>query len=174
MDVSGTIKKTERWRTDAFKLLCWRRFLKSPWEYKEFKPVNCKQNQSWIFIARTDAEAETLVLWPPDAKNWLTGKEPDSGNDWRWEEKETTEDAMIGWHHRFNGHEFEQTLGFCNRQGSLACCSPWGHKELDKTEWLNWTEIFFEYTGVLNVFIGFWRTWMTWTALKSIESSCVH
>ena len=80
--------------------------LKSLLDCKEIQPVNPKGNQSWIFIGRTDAEAEALILWPPDVKNWLFGKDPDAGNDWRWEEKGTTEDEMVGWHHQINGHEF--------------------------------------------------------------------
>ena len=114
--------------------------LESPLDCKEIKPVNPKGNQSWIFIGRTDAEAETSILWPPDKKNWLIGKDPDAGKDWRQEEKGTTENEMVGWHHWLGGHEFEQTLGDGEGQGSLACCSPWGHKELDMTDWLNWTE----------------------------------
>ena len=114
--------------------------LENPLDCKEIKPVDPKGNQSWILIGRTDAEAETPMFWPPDVKNWLTGKDPDAGKDWRQEEKGTTEDEMVGWHHWFNGHEFEQTLGVGDGQGSLACCSPWGHKESDTTEWLNWTE----------------------------------
>ena len=112
--------------------------LQSPLKCKEFKPVNPKGNQSWIFFWRTDAEAETLILWPPDVKNWLLGKDPDAGKDWRQEEKGMTEDEMVGWHHQLNGHEFEQALGGGDGQGSLACCSPWGHKESDTTEWLDW------------------------------------
>ena len=100
-----------------------------------------KGNQSWIFIGRTDAEAETPILWPPDAKKWLIGKDPDAGKDWRQEEKRTTEDEMVGWHHRLNGHEFEQTLGVGDGQGSLACCSPWGCKESDMAQRLKWTEL---------------------------------
>ena len=114
--------------------------LKSPLDCKEIQPVNPKGNQSWIFIGRTDAEAETPILWPPDAKNWLTGKDPDAGKDWRQEEKGTTEDEMVGWHHRLDGHEFEQAPGVGVGQGNLECCSPWGHKESDTTERLNWTE----------------------------------
>ena len=87
-----------------------------------------------MFIGSTDAEAETPILWPPDAKNQLIGKDPDAGKDRRWEEKGTTEDEMVGWHHGLNGHGFEQTLGDSGGQGSLACCSPWGRKELDTTE----------------------------------------
>ena len=100
---------------------------------KEIKPVNPKGNQPWIFIGRTDVEAETPILWPPDAKSWLIGKNPDARRDWRREEKGTTEDEMAGWHHRLNGHEFEQTLGDTEGPGSLVCWSPWGHKELDTT-----------------------------------------
>ena len=103
--------------------------------------VHPKGNQSWIFIGRTDAKAETPLLGPADAKNWLTGKDPDAGKDWRREEKSTTEDKMVWWHHRLNGLEFDQALEVGDGQGSLACCSPWGHKELDTTEWLNWTEL---------------------------------
>ena len=114
--------------------------LQSPLDCKEIKPVNPKRNQSWIFIVRTDAEAETPILGPPDAKNWLIRKDPDAGRDWRREEKGMTEDEMIGWHHRLNGHEFEQALGVGDGQGSLACCSAWGRKESD-TEWLDWTEL---------------------------------
>ena len=97
-------------------------------------------NQSWIFIGRTDAEAETPILWPPDANNWHIWKDPDAGNDWRWEEKGMTEDEMARWDHRLDGHEFEWTLGVGDGQGGLACCDPWGHKESDTTERLNWTE----------------------------------
>ena len=107
---------------------------------KKIKPVNSKWNQSWIFIGMTDAEAETPILWPPDAKSWLIWKDPDSGKDWRQEEKGTTEDEMVGWHHRFNGHEFEQTLGVGNGKGILVCCSPWGCKDSDMTEPLTWSE----------------------------------
>ena len=106
---------------------------------QEIKPGSPKGNQSWIFIGRTDAEAETPLLWPPDAKNGLNGKDPDAGNDWRQEEKGMTEDEMVRWHHWLNGREFEQALGVGDGQGSLACCSPWGCKKSDKTEQLNWT-----------------------------------
>ena len=108
----------------------------SPLDFKEIKPVNPKGNQSWIFIKRTDAEAEAPVLWPPDVKIWLIGKDPDAGKDWRQEEKGKTEDKMVGWHRWLSGHEFEQAPGDAEGQGSLACCSPWGCKESD-TEWLN-------------------------------------
>jgi len=104
--------------------------LESPLDSKEMKPVNPKRNKPWIFSGRTDAEAEAPILWPPDAKNWLIGKDPDAGKDWR-QEKGTTEDEMIGWHHWLNWHEFEQAPGDSGGQGSLVCCSPWGHKESD-------------------------------------------
>ena len=115
--------------------------LESPLDCKEIQPARPKGNQSWIFIGRADAEAETPILWPPDAKSWFTGKDPDAGKDWRWEEKSMTEDEMVGWHHQLNGHEFEQTLDVGDGQGCLLCCSPWGCKELDTTEWLNRTEL---------------------------------
>ena len=114
--------------------------LKSPLDYKEIKPVHPKVNQPWIFIGRTDAEADVPILWPHHAKSQLIGKDPDAGKDWRQEEKGTTKDEMVGWHHWLNGHEFEQTPGVGDGQGGLACCSPWGLKELDTTEQLNWTE----------------------------------
>ena len=107
---------------------------------KEIKPVHPKGDQSWIFTGRTDAEAEATKLWPPDVKNWLIGKDPDAGKDWRQEEKGTTEDEMVGWHHWLNGHEFEQVPGVGDGQRSLECYSPWVHKESDTTEQLNWTE----------------------------------
>ena len=138
--VRAFLKKAEHQRTDAFELWCYRRlWIQSPLDSREIKPVNPKGNQSWIFIARTDAEAETEVpiLWPPDVKSWRAGKDPDAGKDRRQEEKGTTEDEIVGWHHRFNGHEFEQTLGDSEGQGSLACCSPWGRKDLDTTSRLN-------------------------------------
>ena len=111
--------------------------LESLLKCKEIKPVNPKGNQSWIFIGRTDAEAETPILWPPDVKNWLVGKDPDDGKDWR-QEKGMTKEEMVGWYHWLNGHESEQALGGGGGQGGLACCSPWGHKESDMTEQLNW------------------------------------
>ena len=109
--------------------------LESPLDCKEIQPVSPKGNQSWIFIGRTDAEAS--ILWWPDVNSQLIKKDPDAGKDWRQEEKWTTEDEMVGWHHRLDGHEFEQAPGDGEGQGSLACCSPWGCKELDTTEWLN-------------------------------------
>ena len=99
----------------------------SPLDCKEMQPVHPKGDQSWVFIGRTDAEAETPILWPPDVKSWLIRKDPDAGKDWR-REKGTTEDEMVGWHHRLDGHEFEQTPGVGDGQRGLACCSPWGHR----------------------------------------------
>ena len=100
--------------------------LGSSLDCKEIKPVYCKGNQSWIFFGRTDAEVEAPIFWPPNVKNWLIGKDPASGKDWRKEEKRATEDEMVGWHHQLDGHEFEETLWVGDGQGSLACWSPWG------------------------------------------------
>ena len=104
--------------------------LESPMDCKEIQPVCPTRSQSWIYIGRTDAEAETPILWPPDAKNWLTGKDLDSGKGWRLEEKGTTGDEMTGWHHWLDGHEFEQGPGIGDGQGSLACYSPWGSQSI--------------------------------------------
>ena len=111
--------------------------LESPLDSKEIKPVNSKGNQSWIFIRRTDAKAETLVLWSPEVKNWITGKDTDAGKVWAQNEKGATEDKMVGWHHWLNGHEFEQIPGDSEGHGNLACCSPWGLKS--QTQLSNWT-----------------------------------
>ena len=110
--------------------------LQSPLDCKEIKPVHPKSNQSWF--GRTDAEAEIPILWPPDAKNWLTGKDPDARKDWG-QEKRKTEDEMVGQHHWLDGHAFEQAPGVGDGQGGLVCCSPWGLRESDTTEQLNWT-----------------------------------
>ena len=115
--------------------------LESPLDCKEIQPVHPKGDQSWVFIGRTDVEAETPILWPPDAKSWLIWKDPDAGKHWRQEEKGMTEDEIIGWHHWLNGHEFGWTPGVDDEQGDLVCCDSWGHKESDMTEWLNWTEL---------------------------------
>ena len=115
--------------------------LESPLDCKEIKQVNPKGIQSWIFIGKTDAEAATPTLWPPNVKNWLIGKDLDAGRDWRQEEKGMTEDEMVGWHHWLDGHEFEQAPGLGDGQRRLVCCSPWG-PESDMTEWLNWTGVF--------------------------------
>ena len=114
--------------------------LESPLDCKEIQPVHPKGDQSWVFIGKTEVEAETPILWPPDAKSWLIGKDPDAGKDWRQEE-ETTEDEMAGWHHGLNGHGFGWTPAVDDGQGGLACCSSWGCKESDTTERLNWTKL---------------------------------
>ena len=111
--------------------------LESSLNRKEIKPVNLEGSQSWIFIERTDTEAEAPILWPSDAKNWLIWKDPNAGQDGRQEEKGTTEDEMAGWHHRLDGHEFEQTPRDSEGLGSLVCYSPWGCKESDTNDWLN-------------------------------------
>ena len=116
--------------------------VESPLDCKEIQPVHPKGDQSWVFIGRTDAKAETPILWPPDAKSWLIWKDPDAGRNWGQEEKGMTEDEMVGWNHWLDGHESEWTLGDGDGQGGLACCDPWGCKELDTIEWLNWTEDF--------------------------------
>ena len=113
----------------------------SPLDCKEMQPVHSKGDQSWVFFGRTDAKAETPILWPPHAKSWLIGKDSDAGRDWGQKEKGTTEDEMAGWHHQLNGRESEWTLGVGDRQGDLACCNSWGRKESDMTEQLNWTEL---------------------------------
>ena len=113
--------------------------VESPLDCKEIKPVHPKGNQYWIFIGRTDAEAEAPILWPPDVENWFIWKDPDAGKDWGQEEKGTAEDEMVGWHHWLYGNDFEQALAAGYGHRSLACCSPWDHKESDTTERLNWT-----------------------------------
>ena len=131
---SWTIKK--HWKINwSFRTVVLEKTLESVLYSKKIKPVNPRGNKPWIFIGPTEAEA--LILWTPDAKSQLIGKDPHAGKDWRQEEKEMTENEMVGWHHQLNGHEFEQTQGDGEGQGSLACCSPWGHKESDTTQRLN-------------------------------------
>ena len=141
------------WTFFLFLLMCldWYKFFfymghTSPrWNYATSynPPINllCNNENTSFFIGRTDAEAETPVLWPPHAKSCLIGKDSDAGMDWGQEKKGTTEDEMAGWHHRLNGHEFEWTPGVGDGQGGLVCCDSWGRKESDTTEWLNWTEL---------------------------------
>ena len=117
----------------CFRIVVLEKTLESPLNCKEIKLVNSKGNQPWIFIRRTDAKADIPILWPLDGKNWLTGKNLDARKDWRQKEKGVAEDEMVRSHHQLNGHEFEQTLGESEGQTSLACCSPWSHKELDMT-----------------------------------------
>ena len=115
--------------------------LESPLDYKEIQPVHPKGDQSWVFIGRTDAEAETPILWPPHVKSWLIRKDPDAGRDWGQENKGTTEDEMAGWHHWLDGHESEWTPGVGDGQGGLECCDSWGRKESDTTERLTWSDL---------------------------------
>ena len=115
--------------------------LESPLDCKEIQPVHSEGDQPWVFFGKNDAKAETLVLWAPHAKSWLIRKHSDAGRDWGQEENGMTEDEMAGWHHQFDGCEFEWTLGVGDGQGGLACCNSWGHKESDMTEWLNWTQL---------------------------------
>ena len=136
-----------------------------PWFCKKIKPVNPKGNQPWILIGKTDAEAEAPILWPPDVKkNWLIGKDPDAGKDGRQEEKGTTEDEMVGWHHWLNGREFEQALGNSNGQGSLVCCSPWDRRV--RHDWA--TEQQQQITRVISRDTGYrdtdfeWQSWIEW------------
>ena len=145
--------------------------LESPLDCKEIQPVNPKGNQSWIFIGRADAEA--LILWPPDAKNWLTGKDCGAGQDWKQEEKWMTEDEMVGWHHWHDGHEFEQALGVGDGQGSLSSCGPWGLKESDMIE-LNWTELSASLKlwlawGCSSILCVLWRGWSD-SASKAVQT----
>ena len=130
-----TVKKAEHRKIQAFELWCWRRLLRVPWTARRSNQSILKEIKSWVFFGRTDAKAETPVLWPPHAKSWLVGKDSDAGKDWRQEGKGTTE--MVGWHHQLNGHEFEHAPGVGEGQRSVACCSPWGRKESDTSEWLN-------------------------------------
>ena len=141
---------------------------------KEIQQVHPKGNQSWIFIGRTDAETEAPILWPPD-KNWPIGKDPDAGKDWRQEEKGTTEDAMVGWYHRLDGHEFEQALGVGDGQGSLSCCSPRGRKESHTAEQLKWTD-----SSILRQVAAIWwhciewmQTWSLFLMGFSLEYTCI-
>ena len=136
---SWTIKKAEHWRIDAFELWCWRRLLRVPWTTR-------RSNQSILMEISSGYSLEGLmILYPSDAKNWLIRKDPDAGEDWRQEEKGMTADEMVGWHHRLNGHEFEEALGVGDGQGGLACCSPWDRKESDTTERLIWSDLIWWY-----------------------------
>ena len=136
---SWTVKKAEP-KNWCFWTVVLEKTLESPMDCKEIQPVHLKGNGSWVFIGRTDVEAETPILWLPDVKSWLIWKDPAAGKDWGQEEKGTTEDEMAGWHHWLNGHGFGWTLGVGDGQGGLMCCGSWGHKESDITEPLNWTD----------------------------------
>ena len=134
---SWIVKKAECRKNWCFWTVVLKKTLESPLDCKEIQPVHRKGDECWVFIGRTDAEAETPV---PHAKSWLIGKDPDAGRDWGQEEKATTEDEMAGWHHWIYAHEFGWTLGVGDGQGGLTCCDSWGGKESDTTERLNWTE----------------------------------
>ena len=135
---SWTVKKAECRRIDAFELWCWSRLLRVPWTARRYnQSVHPKGDQSWVFIGRTDVEAETVILWPPDVKSWLIWKDPNAGQDWGWEEKGTTEDEIVGWHHRLIGHGFGWTLGVGDGQGR-----PGIHGVAKSRTWLSdWTEL---------------------------------
>ena len=128
--------------------------LESPLDCKEIQPVHSKEDESWVFIGRTDAKAETPIVWPPHAKSWLIGKDSVAGRAWGQEEKGMTEDEMTGWHHWLDGHEFGWTSGVVDGHGGMVCCNSWGRKESDTTEWLNWTEwsLHHVYLGHLGLF----------------------
>ena len=136
-------KKKESWmlKNWCFWTVVLEKTLESPLDCKEIQPLNSEGDQPWDFFGRNDAKAETPVLWPPHAKSWLIGEDFDAGRDWGQEEKGMTEDEMAGWHHWFDGHNSEWTLGVGDGQGGLACCDSWGRKESDTIERLNWTEL---------------------------------
>ena len=147
---SWTVKKAEHRRTDAFELWCWRRLffffffektLESPLDCKEIQPVQSKADQSWVFIGRTEAEAQTPTLWPPHAKSWLIGKDSDAGRDWGQEEKGMIDDEMAGWYHRLDGHDFGWTPGVGDGQGGLVCFDSWGQLQRVGHELSDWTEL---------------------------------
>ena len=143
---SWTVKKCWVLKNWCFWTVVLEKTLESPLDCKESQPVHSKGDQSLLFIGRNDAKAETQILWPPDMKSWLTGKDSDAGRDWG--QKGTTEDEMVGWHHLLNGYEFGWTTGVGDGQGGLACCSSWGRKESDTTERLNWTATLGSFPGM--------------------------
>ena len=137
---SWTVKKAERQRLDAFELWCWRRLLRVPWTARRSNQSVLKEISPRCSLEGLMLKLKLPILWPPDTKSWLIGKAPDAWKDWGQEEKGMTEDEIVGWHHRLDGHGFEWTPGVGDGRGGLACCSSWGCKESDTTEWLNWTE----------------------------------
>ena len=140
--------------------------LQSPLDCKEIQPVHPKGDQSWVFIGRIDAEPEAPIFWPSDVKNWLIGKDPDAKKDWRQEEKGTTEDGVVGWHHWLDRQESEEAPGVDYGQGGLACCSPWGRKESDVIKWVNWSH---KFTSLFPSWKGLFA-WILWTVLLIFSS----
>ena len=130
--------------------------LESPLDCNEIHPVHLKGDEPWMFIGRTDVEAESTILWPSHAESWLMGKDPDAGRDWRQEKKETAEDEMAGWDHLLNAHVFDWTLAVGVGQGGRVCCDSWSLKQSDTTEWLNWTELNQIALQVINVTLN-WK-----------------
>ena len=143
----------ERWvpKNCCFCTVVLQKTLESPLDCKEIQPVPPKGDQSWLFTGRTDVVAETPILWPPDVQSWFIWKDPDAGKDWGQEEKGTTEDEIVAYHHWLNGHEFGWTLGVGDGQGGLVCCGSWGHNGSDTTEQLNWTELTSESQNLANL-----------------------
>ena len=137
---SWAINKAESWRIDAFELRCWRRLLRVSWTARRSDQSILKEISPGCSLDRLMLKLKLPVLWPAEANSWLIGKVPDAGKDWGQEEKGMTENEMVGWHHRLHGHGFGWTPGVGDGQGGLACCSSWSRKELDTTDWLNWTE----------------------------------
>ena len=156
-------KESWAWKNWCFWTVVLEKTLESPLDSKEIQQLHFKGKQSWIFIGKTDAEAENPILWPPDVKSWLIGKDPDAGKDWRQEEEGTTEDEMVGWHLRLNGHELEQALGVGDEQISLVCCSPWGRKGHNWVTELNWTELnSVSWSGARSAaYLCFWKEALT-------------
>ena len=138
---SWTIKKAKHWRIDAFELWHWRRLLRVPWTPRRPSQSILKEISPGCSLEGLMLKAEPAILWPPDVESWLIWKDPDAGKDWGQEEKGSTMDDMVGWHHQHKGHGFGWTPGVGDGQGGLACCSSWGHKESDTTEWLNRSEL---------------------------------
>ena len=138
---SWTIKKAKCQRIDAFELWCWRRLLRVPWTARGSNQSILKEISAEYSLEGLMLKLKLPILWPPDVKSWLIGKDPDAGKDWGQEEKGRTEDEMVGWHHRLNGHGFGWTPGVGDGQGGLMRCGSWSRKESDRTEWLNWTEL---------------------------------
>ena len=149
----------------SFWALVLEKTLESPLDCREIQPVHPRGDQSWVFIGRTDVEAETPIFWPPDEKSWLIWKDSDAWKDWRQVEKRMAEDEMVGWHHWLDGHEFGWTPGGGDGQGGLACCSSWGCKESDMTEQLNWIEFLWEhhYTPFITMKRGWYFAFSPWS-----------